>query len=134
MSGAGRIGKAGEDMGNDDKCIEHKIRIDTLTTGFLDQKTLLERVVNELSHLSSLQVGNEIKIMQMLRDIETHCAKATKILEGNGEPGLIKDNVKIKERLGVQTDKLEMLTANLKWVAVLLVTTIVGIMVEHFLK
>ena len=118
----------------DNRCIEHKIRQETLTTGFLEQKELLTTMSGDLAKLASYQVGNEAKVMQMLVAMQGHCDKVTKCLDGNGDPGLIRDNATLKEQARNQKDKVDSLAANLKWVAALVLTTILGVLAEHFLK
>ena len=98
----------------DDRCIEHKIRLETLTTGFLEQKDLLTTMSGDLAKLASYQVGNEAKVMQMLVAMQGHCDKVTKCLDGNGDPGLIRDNATLKEQARNQKDKVDSLAANLK--------------------
>ena len=44
--------------------------------------------------------------MQMLVAMQGHCDKVTKCLDGNGDPGLIRDNATLKEQARNQKDKV----------------------------
>ena len=66
-------------------CQEHRFRLGQLESNFQQQSILLLSIRDELSRLSSLQVNS---INQM-----------TRAVYGNGEPGLIKDVLVLKERV-----------------------------------
>jgi len=121
-------------MSGDQENVEFKMRLETVEKGFAAQQLILKAISIDVGTITTNQLQNDITITGLLKDMEKHCDKVNKILEGNGHKGLIKESVLAKEQIGVLKDKLNWLVGGIASLAVIVTSNIVFMLVTHFLS
>lgn len=78
--------------------IRHDERIKNLEINWNSVKKLIELQTQELSRLSSFQIGNESKLLEMFKQVNATQERMSKDLWGNGRKGLIENFALLSER------------------------------------